>query len=54
MSSGLTLNINRAVNPGNPCLPKLPCLLFAEAKLLNIAHQYQQVTDWHTRAPAGI
>ena len=25
---------------------------FAEAKLLNIAHQYQQVTDWHTRAPA--
>ncbi|HZV63751.1 MAG TPA: Asp-tRNA(Asn)/Glu-tRNA(Gln) amidotransferase subunit GatA [Telluria sp.] len=27
---------------------------FAEAKLLNIAHQYQQVTDWHTRAPAGI
>jgi len=27
---------------------------FAEAKLLNIAHQYQQVTDWHTRAPAGV
>jgi aspartyl-tRNA(Asn)/glutamyl-tRNA(Gln) amidotransferase subunit A len=27
---------------------------FAEAKLLNIAHQYQQVTDWHTRAPSGI
>ena len=27
---------------------------FAEAKLLNIAHQYQQVTDWHARAPAGI
>ncbi len=26
---------------------------FAEAKLLNIAHQYQQVTDWHTRAPAS-
>jgi aspartyl-tRNA(Asn)/glutamyl-tRNA(Gln) amidotransferase subunit A len=26
---------------------------FAEAKLLGIAHQYQQVTDWHTRAPAG-
>ncbi|HEU5435338.1 MAG TPA: Asp-tRNA(Asn)/Glu-tRNA(Gln) amidotransferase subunit GatA [Telluria sp.] len=24
---------------------------FAEAKLLNVAHQYQQVTDWHTRAP---
>jgi aspartyl-tRNA(Asn)/glutamyl-tRNA(Gln) amidotransferase subunit A len=27
---------------------------FAEAKLLGIAHQYQQVTDWHTRAPAGV
>ncbi len=26
---------------------------FAEAKLLNIAHQYQQVTDWHLRAPAA-
>ena len=24
---------------------------FAEAKLLGIAHQYQQVTDWHQRAP---
>lgn len=27
---------------------------FAEAKLLNIAHQYQQVTDWHQRAPDGV
>lgn len=26
---------------------------FGEAKLLNIAHQYQQATDWHKRAPAG-
>lgn len=25
---------------------------FAEAKMLNAAHQLQQVTDWHTRAPA--
>jgi aspartyl-tRNA(Asn)/glutamyl-tRNA(Gln) amidotransferase subunit A len=24
---------------------------FEEPRLLNIAHQYQQVTDWHTRAP---
>ncbi len=24
---------------------------FAEAKLLNVAHQYQQVSDWHTRKP---
>jgi aspartyl-tRNA(Asn)/glutamyl-tRNA(Gln) amidotransferase subunit A len=24
---------------------------FSEAKLLNIAHRYQQVSDWHTRLP---
>ncbi len=24
---------------------------FDEAKLLNVAHQYQQVTDWHLRSP---
>ena len=24
-----------------------------EAKLLNVAHQYQQVTDWHLREPGG-
>jgi aspartyl-tRNA(Asn)/glutamyl-tRNA(Gln) amidotransferase subunit A len=26
---------------------------FAEAKLLNAAHQYQQATDWHMHAPRG-
>jgi aspartyl-tRNA(Asn)/glutamyl-tRNA(Gln) amidotransferase subunit A len=25
---------------------------FAEAKILNVAHQYQRATDWHTRAPS--
>jgi aspartyl-tRNA(Asn)/glutamyl-tRNA(Gln) amidotransferase subunit A len=25
---------------------------FAEAKLLNVAHQFQRVTDWHTHKPA--
>ncbi|MFZ6639324.1 Asp-tRNA(Asn)/Glu-tRNA(Gln) amidotransferase subunit GatA [Undibacterium sp. TC4M20W] len=25
---------------------------YDEAKLLNVAHQFQQATDWHTRAPA--
>jgi aspartyl-tRNA(Asn)/glutamyl-tRNA(Gln) amidotransferase subunit A len=24
---------------------------FAEAKMLNVAHQYQQATDWHQRCP---
>ena len=27
---------------------------FAEAKMLNVAHQYQHATDWHSRAPEGI
>ena len=27
--------------------------LFAEEKLLNVAHQYQSVTDWHKRTPKG-
>ncbi len=28
--------------------------LFGEAKLLNVAHQYQTVTDWHKRIPEGF
>jgi len=27
---------------------------FAEAKLLNVAHQYQKSTDWHRREPEGL
>jgi aspartyl-tRNA(Asn)/glutamyl-tRNA(Gln) amidotransferase subunit A len=27
---------------------------FGEARLLNVAHQYQRATDWHCRAPEGI
>ena len=27
---------------------------FREAQLLNVAHQYQQVTDWHTRVPEAF
>jgi len=27
---------------------------FDEAKLLNVAHQYQQVTGWHTQSPKGF
>ena len=27
---------------------------FDEARLLNVAHRYQQVTDWHGRIPAGF
>jgi aspartyl-tRNA(Asn)/glutamyl-tRNA(Gln) amidotransferase subunit A len=25
---------------------------FGEAKMLNVAHQFQQVTDWHSKVPA--
>jgi aspartyl-tRNA(Asn)/glutamyl-tRNA(Gln) amidotransferase subunit A len=27
---------------------------FDEARLLGIAHRYQQATDWHTKQPAGV
>jgi len=27
---------------------------FDEARMLNAAHQYQQVTDWHLRHPAAF
>ena len=27
---------------------------FAEDRLLNVAHRYQQATDWHARAPAAF
>lgn len=27
---------------------------FQEGRLLNVAHQYQQVTDWHIHAPSGF
>jgi aspartyl-tRNA(Asn)/glutamyl-tRNA(Gln) amidotransferase subunit A len=28
--------------------------LFDEARLLNVAHRFQQATDWHTRAPEAF
>jgi len=27
---------------------------FEEARLLNAAHQYQQITDWHKQSPPGF
>jgi aspartyl-tRNA(Asn)/glutamyl-tRNA(Gln) amidotransferase subunit A len=27
---------------------------FTEARLLNVAHRYQQATDWHLKAPEGF
>jgi aspartyl-tRNA(Asn)/glutamyl-tRNA(Gln) amidotransferase subunit A len=27
---------------------------FQEARMLNVAHRFQQATDWHTRMPAAF
>ncbi|WP_273525911.1 Asp-tRNA(Asn)/Glu-tRNA(Gln) amidotransferase subunit GatA [Pseudomonas sp.] len=39
---------------GLPVGVQLLAPYFQEARLLNVAHQYQQVADWHTRTPAGF
>lgn len=39
---------------GLPVGVQLLAPYFQEGRLLNVAHQYQQVTDWHTRAPNGF
>ncbi|MBP0048810.1 Asp-tRNA(Asn)/Glu-tRNA(Gln) amidotransferase subunit GatA [Marinobacterium sp. AK62] len=64
MEDIFTLSLNLAGLPGIsvPCgqTQGLPVGLqiignyFAEAKLLNIAHQFQQATDWHKQIPAGV
>ena len=64
LSDIYTIAVNLAGLPGMsiPCgfdngLPiglQLITPWFAEAKMLNIAHQYQLVTDWHRRMPAGL
>lgn len=64
MEDIFTLSLNLAGLPGMsiPCgfSNGLPVGLqiignyFAEEKLLNVAHKYQQATDWHTRKPEGI
>jgi aspartyl-tRNA(Asn)/glutamyl-tRNA(Gln) amidotransferase subunit A len=64
MEDIFTLSLNLAGLPGIsvPCgqTQGLPVGLqiignyFAESKLLNIAYQFQQATDWHTQIPAGV
>ena len=39
---------------GLPVGVQLLAPYFQEGRLLNVAHQYQQVTGWHTQAPAGF
>jgi aspartyl-tRNA(Asn)/glutamyl-tRNA(Gln) amidotransferase subunit A len=39
---------------GLPVGVQLLAPYFQEGRLLNVAHQYQQVTAWHTQAPTGF
>jgi len=64
LSDIYTIAVNLAGLPGMsvPCgfaggLPvglQLIGNYFAEAQLLNVAHRYQQATDWHLRWPDGL
>jgi len=64
LSDIYTIAVNLAGLPGMsvPCgfaggLPvglQLIGNYFAEAQLLNVAHRYQQATDWHRRRPEGL
>jgi len=65
LSDIYTIAVNLAGLPGMslPCgfdRANLPVGLqligdyFGEAKMLNVAHQYQLATDWHQRMPQGI
>ncbi len=64
LSDIYTIAVNLAGLPGMsvPCgfaggLPvglQLVGNYFAEAQLLNVAHRYQQATDWHQRRPSGL
>jgi aspartyl-tRNA(Asn)/glutamyl-tRNA(Gln) amidotransferase subunit A len=49
---GLSLPAGRA--DGLPVGLQIIGNYFDEARLLNVAHRYQQVTDWHTQLPAAF
>ncbi|MBV8048326.1 MAG: Asp-tRNA(Asn)/Glu-tRNA(Gln) amidotransferase subunit GatA [Paludibacterium sp.] len=48
---GMSVPAGFAAN-GRPIGLQLIGNYFGEARLLNVAHQFQLATDWHTRAPA--
>lgn len=41
-------------NKGRPVGLHIVGNYFTEAKMLNVAHQYQKVTDWHMRMPGSL
>ena len=48
---GMTFPIGFAAD-GLPVGMQLVGNYFQEARMLNIAHQYQQMTDWHKQLPS--
>jgi len=50
---GMSIPVGFGAN-GRPVGLQIIGNYFAEAKMLNVAHQYQKATDWHTRMPTGI
>lgn len=48
------MSIPAGFNQGLPVGLQLIGPYWSEAKLLNVAHRYQGVTDWHTRIPAAF
>lgn len=64
LSDIFTIGVNLAGLPGmsvpcgfvddKPVGMQLIGNYFEEARLLNVAHQYQQLTDWHLAVPAGF
>jgi aspartyl-tRNA(Asn)/glutamyl-tRNA(Gln) amidotransferase subunit A len=39
---------------GLPIGLQLQANYFNEARILDVAHRFQQVTDWHRKSPAGF
>ncbi|MFK8082229.1 MAG: Asp-tRNA(Asn)/Glu-tRNA(Gln) amidotransferase subunit GatA [Granulosicoccus sp.] len=53
--SGLPgISVPCGFSKGLPVGLQLVAPAYQEAQLLNIAHRYQQITDWHVMSPTGI
>lgn len=48
------MSIPAGLTGGKPCGLQLIGNHFTEERLLNVAHRFQQATDWHTFTPANI
>jgi aspartyl-tRNA(Asn)/glutamyl-tRNA(Gln) amidotransferase subunit A len=48
---GMSVPVGFSAN-GRPVGLQIIGNYFSEARMLNVAHQLQQVSDWHKRAPA--